>query len=183
MYNFLWAIAIAFLIPKSVDINDQTLELANEQNQDVNIYNQSNNLLNKESIRSDEIHDSILERHQDEKEYEQNPVSYLGLCYNPIIFLTSIVSFIAFFEDCYLEPIITLRLSDMGLSQLLIGAFFWIQGISYTIASLFSSYASDLLGMKRTLWISMFLWGLANFTVGPSKFLPDSVIIKRYKSH
>ena len=30
VYSFLWTIAIAFLIPKSVDINDQTLELANE---------------------------------------------------------------------------------------------------------------------------------------------------------
>ena len=177
VFNFLWAIAIAFLIPKSVDINDQTLELENEQNQVVNIYNQSNNFINKESIRSDEMHYSTQVKCQDENKYEQNPVSYLGLCYNPIIFLTSIVSFIAFFEYCYLEPILTLRLSDMGLSQSLIGAFFWIQGISYTIASLFTSYVSYLLGTKRTLWISMFLWGLTHFMVGPSNFLPDNVII------
>ena len=129
------------------------------------------------------MHGSIQERHQDEKEYEQNSVSYLGLLYNIIIFLTLIVCFISYFENCYLEPILTLRLSDMGLSQSLIGAFFWIQGVSYTIASLFISYISKLLGSIKTIWISMFLWGWTHFMVGPSEFFPDSIIIMEFKNH
>ena len=132
-------------------------------------------------MQSDEANFMTWNRIQPQTEEILQSVGYLNLFLNPIIFLTSIVGFLAYFEYFYLEPILAVRLLEVDVAEWLIGIFFWIQGVSYTIASLCTSYISEMLGKKRTIWISMLLWGFIHFMIGPSNFLPNNVIITKLK--
>ena len=176
-FDFIVAFVVIFMVPKEVDINDQSLESTSEQNSIAVIYNQATNLINQKNWSSDDGNVLSITKVNHHEEIQLQSVRYLKLFFNPIILFTSIASFISCFEYCYIEPILAIRPSEMGLTQWHIGAFFCIQGLSYTIATLFTSFFTDRFDIKGIIWKSMLLCGFVNFMVGPSNSLPNSVVI------
>ena len=104
-------------------------------------------------------------------------VGYIQLFSRRIFLLTSLSSFFAYFEYWYLEPILSIRLEDFNLTPIEIGLFFWSYAATYTAASLVVFWFTKRYNKKGFICIWMLIWSLTNFLVGPSPFLPDSIVI------
>ena len=71
----------------------------------------------------------------------------------------------------------SLRLEDFEMTSIQIGLFFCIYGVMYTFTSLSISFFTDAFDNKVLIVVWMFCCGLVNFFVGPSEFLPDSIVL------
>ena len=103
--------------------------------------------------------------------------SYFSLIINPIILICAIARFISCFEDWFSEAVLALRLDEMGLNEFLIGLYYWIYGVSCIISTFMVSYFTDKYEISGIIWKSMLLWGFTCFLIGPSEYLPNSIVL------
>lgn len=109
--------------------------------------------------------------------HKRKPVSYLEIFSGRIFIITSIAAFFSCFEYCYMEAILSLRLEDFNLTPIEIGLFFWIYGVMDAFVSLIITVFSDRFDNRMLIAVGMLLAGGANLLVGPSPFLPNSLIL------
>ena len=176
-FDLFVAITIMIWVPKYVDTDDEELEEENESNVVSRTYEQTNPLNVDQNMISEGFSHEQTTNIFTGKSRNVLSVSYVKLLCNPLIMITAIAHFISWFEYCYLEPILALRLDKMELNETQIGLFFLIFGVSYTCSTLSLSYFTDRYEIKGIIWKSMLLWGFANLLVGPSKLLPNSIIL------
>ena len=105
----------------------------------------------------------------------RKPVQYWDLFRHPIFAVTSFWAFLSYFEYWYMEPVMSLRLEEFNMSSIEVGLFFCIYGVMYTFTSLSISFFTSAFENQTLIVVCMFWWGLVNFFVGPSVFLPDSL--------
>lgn len=98
------------------------------------------------------------------------------LCHR-VFLCCSIAAFFGYFVLVYFEPILSIRLIDMGLTEFWIGVFFSINGIGNIFASFLLYYFSGKFDNKLIILSAMIIAGLSQFMVGPSIFFPDSIWI------
>ena len=78
---------------------------------------------------------------------------------------------------CYYEPILAFRLSELTESVYIHGIIFSGILVSYSFMGLFVSYFSILLTPINMVSLGLLLSGFSNFLIGPSIFLPNSLIL------
>ena len=124
------------------------------------------------------IEDNTKEDKENNIHFEnKKPIKYYQIFFRPISIITSIATFLAVLWLTYFEPTLSLRLDDFGLSSLWIGAFFTLAPITYTISSLSISWMTSKIDPKYIACIGLFLNGVSQFLIGPSSFLPDSLVL------
>ena len=71
----------------------------------------------------------------------------------------------------------SLRLDDFNLQSFWIGAFFAICPLMSTMSSLIYVYIWDKIDNMLLIFIAMFINGFSHFLIGPSPYLPNSLIL------
>ncbi|CAI2369276.1 unnamed protein product [Moneuplotes crassus] len=126
---------------------------------------------------SEENEGQILVAHDQESITPSPEFSYIKLFIQPLFFLTSICAFWCFFNCCYYETVLTVRLAEFNLSKFGIGFIFSIHPVAYVIMSIFSSFFIENYDPKRLIVFGMFFCGSSLFLMGPSTFLPNSLVL------
>ena len=91
--------------------------------------------------------------------------------------MTAIAAFLCYFQYTYFEPILSVRLLDFEISDFMIGLFFSLNGVSYMFVSLIISWFTDRYDNQMIISFGIFITGFFHFLIGPSRFLPDSLIL------
>lgn len=99
---------------------------------------------------------------------------------NTIFVMWAIAAFYSQFVYTFQEPILSTRLSDSGLSDVMVGLFYMISAISCTLALVI--VPTYVLNYHNQTLISfgLILSGFSMILVGPSHLLPNSVIIMAF---
>ena len=158
------------VIPQSVNKND---ERSGSIMSNLSMHSAHNTLVDQEE-NADNTNSSSNNK---ETISVREPIKYYQVFFRPIFFITSICSFLSCFWFSYTEPVMSLRLDEFHLSSAVIGIFFSIAPFMYTISSLSVSWMADKVDSKKLILIGLVSNGLSQFMVGPSSFLPDSLII------
>ena len=180
---------LLFIIPKSVNVKDDW----------TNSYLSKRSFIEHTSLlvkRLEEISHSVIECNYISEEegksipfysndenkntkqvVKKEPIKYYRVFFRPIFFITSLATFLSYFWWCYIEPVMSLRLDEFNLSSFWIGVFFSISSLMYTISSLLISWFTSKINNKLLIFLGMFFNGISHFLVGPSPYLPDSLIL------
>jgi len=67
---------------------------------------------------------------------------------DPNYTIVSLIGSLSYFQFDYLNPILSLRLFDLGLSQFSIGLFFTISAILYTLSSVLIPFLPKIVDKK-----------------------------------
>ena len=175
---------LVFVIPNTVNIKDHNID----SRASIRSTSWRSSTLLKQSQDSDNISIdesyktmSQIQNHnlidKDETENEDEQVSYLKLLFLPVFFITSLIAFLSFFWYWYMEPVMSLRLDDFNLQSFWIGAFFAICPLMSTMSSLVYVYIWDKIDNMLLIFIAMFINGFSHFLIGPSPYLPNSLIL------
>ena len=107
----------------------------------------------------------------------KEPIKYYKVFFRPLFFLTSVSTFLSLFWLTYSEPVLSLRLDDFDLNSALIGVFFSIAPLMYTISSLTISWVATKIDGRYIILVGLLTNGLSQFLIGPSPYLPNSLAI------
>ena len=175
---------LIFLIPNSVNIRDKF----------TNSYLSKRSFISHSSLivkRLEEISHSVWDNNyvsdcddkgvplyvEGNKASKRESVKYYKVFFRPVFFIISIATFLSYFWCCYTEPTMAIRLNEFNLSSLWIGAFFSISSLMYTVSSLLVSCFSNKINNKLLIVLGLLFNGLGQLLVGPSPFLPDSLVL------
>ena len=180
----LFAPFLRIVIPNSVDIKDRQESLKienlneNQYHMLIDEYNDINYTVTSAVDLGCKNKSTLIDNQNDQSQsISRSKVKYIALFSRKIFLMTSLSAFYAYFEYWYLEPILSLRLEDFNLTPIEIGLFFWSYAGMYTAASMIVFWFTKRFNNKGFIWICMLICGFINFMVGPSPFLPDSLIV------
>ena len=128
--------------------------------------------LNNSGSKSEKI-----DAHSIKLRKKKEPISYMRLFSRRIFTATAFCGFLVYFEYWYMQPVMSIRLEEFGLGPIMTGIYFSIYYIMYTIGNLCISFFTNRFDSKLIIVVWLFMWGWANFLVGPSPFLPNSFVI------
>ena len=177
----LLAPTLYLLIPNSVNRNEEFYHSI------VSNYSRNSSYIAKFRSESIEVKNIVNDSSEDTKTTDEreeslnfakhSSIKYSEILFRPIALITFISTFFALWWLTYFEPTLSIRLDDYGLSSLWIGVFFSLSPITYTISSLSISWMTSKIDAKYLICIGLLFNGIAQLLVGPSPFLPDSLIL------
>ena len=177
-----------FVIPKSVNEKDQDADYSASHSGFIRYSSAIYRVSSRVSHRAIQLaHKSdfgekdspllIARREKNNKNAPKEPVKYYKVLLRPIFLTTSLATFLSYFWSCYMEPVMALRLDEFDLSPFWIGAFFSIASLMYTISSLMVACFAERIDNKLLIFLGMLFNGFSHIVVGPSPYLPDSLIL------
>ncbi|CAI2368513.1 unnamed protein product [Moneuplotes crassus] len=116
---------------------------------------------------------------EDNKILQDKP-AYTSLLKRKVFLLSTLCGGLSYASFCYYEPVLSLRLQDVGLSQTEILYFFCITPFSYLLSSLAIPYLTSKFTQKMIITTTIFLCGISQFFIGPSHFLPDNLFLMAF---
>ena len=88
-----------------------------------------------------------------------------------------IVSMFAYFWWGYFEPVLAFRLEELTDSAYMQSIVYFSLPFGYFVMSLFIQYIVDFFSSYAMVSIGLLICGLSNLFIGPSIFLPDSLVL------
>ncbi|CAI2365873.1 unnamed protein product [Moneuplotes crassus] len=148
-------------IPKSIDGNAQ---------------------LQKQHHDKSQCQESLVEIQSREEEISEiinNKPTYLKLLRMKKFIFVTCCGFLYSFGFSYYYPVLPIRLKDFNLAPTTISFFFTVAASAYLFSStiLMSVIIAAGIDDKKIMVGSLLLYGLSEFMMGPSYFLPDSEFI------
>ncbi|CAI2368539.1 unnamed protein product [Moneuplotes crassus] len=142
------------------------------------LYFQIPNTINKnDDLEEDMINDEVI---LDNNQVIQDVPTYTSLLKRKVFLLSALCGGLSYASVCYFEPILPIRLKDVGLSQTAILYFFCIAPFSYLLLSLTIPYLTSKFTPKMIITTTIFLCGIGQFFIGPSPFLPDNLFLMAF---
>jgi len=140
------------LIPNSIDMQDDV-----ETEIDKNIHEY-------------EEHQSIRDK--------RTKVSFCKLLSTRRFIIASMGGMMANFMYCYMEPVLAFRIKEFDIANSPLGMiFFSIQPISYIIVSFTISWFTKTYSNRGLIMIGAMLCAFSMYLVGPSHYLPNSIVL------
>ncbi|CAI2369700.1 unnamed protein product [Moneuplotes crassus] len=109
--------------------------------------------------------------------------TYTKLFLRKTFTLCTLCGVLSYFSFAYFQPMMPLRLKEFELGEEIISFFFMIGPVSYLIVSslgisvVMETFGKREFGVKGVIVISLAINGVNQFFIGPSEFLPNSLII------
>ncbi|CAI2370229.1 unnamed protein product [Moneuplotes crassus] len=128
---------------------------------------------------NDNLEQSILDEEVEEVG-KSSPVikaTYSELFKRKVFTLSAVCACLSYYSYSYFEPVLPTRLQEFDISTSEILLFFCIDPSGYLALSWTLSFFTDKYDSKIIIVVTIFICGLAQFLIGPSTFLPDSLIL------
>ena len=102
-------------------------------------------------------------------------INYCGLLSDRIFAISTAACCMVYLTWWYFEPVLSFRLQDFTDSVYVKGLVFISMTAGYWVMALFIPCIVKNFDSMVQVTFGMMLWGIANFLIGPSIFLPDSL--------
>lgn len=169
---FWFAFILLIVIPNfdTKKQNNSTLSIKNDLGNSTG--NTDESIDNSSLLKS-----KAAETSQNESVVPVKPVGFKDAFSNKIFIMCSISAFYSYFVYCFQEPILSLRLTQFDMDEFWIGMFFLISASSYFFTCMILPILIKGYDNKNLIPFGFFCSGLCMTLVGPTKGLPDSLII------
>lgn len=106
------------------------------------------------------------------------PVTTCKLLKEPRVTMAAIGASLCYFQYSFVEPILSPRLVEFGLTPMQIGWFFVIQPVTYIISAVGVLYVPEAIEKRVVIIVGAWAAALSFLFVGPSALMgfPDSVV-------
>lgn len=141
-----------------------------------NINEESSDMTQENTLDSDV--EQITQKPSNEKVTHQRECGYCDALSDKTIVMLTLWCFYSNIVYWFQEPILSLRLeNDFNLNEFMIGLIFMISAFSYVFSSILIPFLIKSENYVRITEIATVWCGVSMILVGPSKLLPDSLVI------